>query len=94
MDSSVSSRRKEPRCQATTEATQSGSFRSVVLGFTFMPAVSFQVTDWSSLGAGFNITLGFFDYEVALNNPGPGGPDGQLSVNDRETTETWVSART
>ena len=58
--------------------------KSLILGFSLMPAVSFQITDWFALGAGFNIMLGFFDYQVALNNPSPMVPDGQLSVDDRD----------
>ena len=58
--------------------------KSLILGFSFMPAVSFQITDWFSLGAGFNIMLGVFDFDVAVNNPGPMVPDGMLSVNDTD----------
>ena len=54
-----------------------------------MPAVSFQITDWFALGAGFNIMLGIFDFKEAVNNPNPPPPlgpveDGRLALNDTD----------
>lgn len=57
---------------------------TLLLGFTLMPAVSFQITDWFSLGAGFNIMFGIFDFNEAVNNPEPMVPDGRLSVDDTD----------
>ena len=58
--------------------------KTLLLGFSFMPAVSFQITDWFSLGAGFNIMLGIFDFNEAVNNPEPMVPDGGLALNDTD----------
>jgi long-chain fatty acid transport protein len=54
-----------------------------LLGLTFMPAASFKVTDWLSVGAGLNAMYGYLDTQVAVRTLVPG--DGQLSVSD----ETW-----
>jgi long-subunit fatty acid transport protein len=47
---------------------------TALIGFTFMPAVSVQLADWVSLGAGFNMMLGLYNYELAV---------------DREYQDTW-----
>lgn len=60
---------------------------TLLFGFSLMPAVSFQITDWLSLGAGFNIMLGFYDYKVGINNrvpTAPDFPDGRLAVDDTD----------
>jgi long-chain fatty acid transport protein len=57
---------------------------TLLVGFSLMPAVSFQITDWFALGAGFNIMLGIFDFKEAVNNPGPMVPDGRLALNDTD----------
>ena len=57
---------------------------TLLLGFSLMPAVSFQITDWFALGAGFNIMIGVFDFKEAVNNPGPMVPDGRLALNDTD----------
>ncbi|MBW2381383.1 MAG: outer membrane protein transport protein [Deltaproteobacteria bacterium] len=41
-------------------------------------------SDWFALGAGFNIMLGIFDFNEAVNNPGPMVPDGRLDLNDTD----------
>ena len=58
--------------------------KTLLLGFSVMPAVSFQITDWFALGAGFNIMVGIFDFKEAVNNPGPMVPDGRLALNDTD----------
>ncbi len=58
--------------------------KNLLLGFSFMPAVSFQITDWFALGVGFNIMLGIFDFQESVNNPGPMVSDGALALNDTD----------
>jgi len=58
---------------------------SALLGMTLMPSVSFQVTDWLSVGAGLNAMYGLLDTELAVNNIGPTQPDGQMTLKDH----TW-----
>lgn len=57
--------------------------KSVLLGMTLMPAVSFKATDWLSIGAGLNAMYGYMDTEVAIRTGAPS--DGQLKLKD----ETW-----
>jgi len=54
-----------------------------LIGMTLMPAVSVQVTDWLSVGAGLNAMAGYFSTQVAVNRVT--GPDGQLQMKDN----TW-----
>ncbi len=54
-----------------------------LLGLSFMPAVSYQATDWLSIGAGLNAMYGYMSAETAVRTGGAG--DGQLELND----ETW-----
>jgi long-chain fatty acid transport protein len=54
-----------------------------LLGLSFMPAVSYKVTDWLSVGAGLNAMYGYLDTQIAVRTLVPG--DGQMSVSD----ETW-----
>lgn len=56
---------------------------SALLGMTITPSVSYEVTDWFSIGAGLNAMYGYLDTDIAVNNGL--GPDGQMSLNDR----TW-----
>ena len=42
--------------------------KSALLGMSIMPSVSFQATDWLSIGAGLNAMYGFLDTEMAVNN--------------------------
>ena len=53
---------------------------SALLGMSLMPSVSFQATDWLSIGAGLNAMYGYLDTEMAVNNVI--GPDGQMSSKD------------
>ncbi|HWI59147.1 MAG TPA: outer membrane protein transport protein, partial [Bacillota bacterium] len=55
---------------------------SALLGMSLMPAVSFKVTDWLSIGGGPNIMYGYLKDQVAVNNLTPGLADGQLEVKD------------
>jgi len=57
--------------------------KSAILGMSLMPSVSYEVTDWLSLGAGLNAMYGYLDSEIAVNNVV--GPDGQMTLND----STW-----
>jgi len=56
---------------------------SALIGMTLIPSVSFQVTDWLSIGAGLNAMYGFLDTELAVNNVTVA--DGQMSLKDH----TW-----
>ena len=57
--------------------------KSAILGMSLMPSVSYEVTDWLSVGAGLNAMYGYLDSEIAVNNVI--GPDGQMTLND----STW-----
>ncbi len=57
--------------------------KSALLGMSLMPSVSFQATDWLSVGAGLNAMYGYLDSEIAVNNGV--GPDGRMTLNDT----TW-----
>jgi long-chain fatty acid transport protein len=54
------------------------------IGITLMPAVSYRVTDWLSIGVGLNATYATYKQTSALNNLAT-GIDGQLKVED----DTW-----
>jgi long-chain fatty acid transport protein len=53
---------------------------STLLGFTFMPAVSYRITKWLSVGAGLNATYSKLKEKVAVRNFDR--PDGQITVED------------
>ena len=57
---------------------------SMMIGMTFMPAVSYRVTKWLSLGAGVNIMYGILKNEVAVNNAGDSRPDGRITLDDKK----------
>jgi long-chain fatty acid transport protein len=59
--------------------------KGTLLGVSIMPGASVQVNDWLSVGAGLNAMYGYFDTEVAINNPEPAVGDGQLKLKD----STW-----
>ncbi len=44
------------------------------------PVLAWKVNDWLSLGAGVSAIYASFDSEVAVNNPAPGAPDGQMEL--------------
>jgi long-chain fatty acid transport protein len=56
---------------------------SALLGMTIMPSISYEVTDWLSIGAGLNAMYGYLKTDIAVNNGI--GTDGQMSLKDR----TW-----
>lgn len=55
---------------------------ATILGMSLMPAASFKVNDWLSIGGGLNAMYGYLDTQVALNTLGPN--DGQLTLKDEE----------
>ena len=60
---------------------------SALLGMSITPSVSFQATDWLSIGAGLNAMYGYLDTEMAVNNVdllNPSFPDGKMSLKDRD----------
>lgn len=54
-----------------------------LVGYTFMPAVSYRITNWLSLGAGLNAMYGMFKQTAAVANLAA-GTDGQLKVEDNQ----------
>jgi len=58
---------------------------STLVGVTLMPSVSYQATDWLSIGVGMNAMLGYLKNQVAINNIAPSYGDGQMEVKDT----TW-----
>lgn len=59
-----------------------------LIGMTLMPSVSFEATDWLSIGAGLNAMYGVLNTELAVNNDPfrtNGLPDGQMTLKDH----TW-----
>ncbi len=57
--------------------------KAALLGMSLTPSVSYEVTDWLSIGAGLNAMYGYFDTDIGVNNGV--GPDGQMSLKD----STW-----
>ncbi len=57
--------------------------KGAMLGVSLMPAASFKVTDWLSIGAGLNAMYGYMSGDVAVRTGALG--DGQMSLND----STW-----
>jgi len=58
---------------------------STLVGVSLMPSVSYQATDWLSIGVGMNAMLGYLKNQVAINNIAPSYGDGQMEVKDT----TW-----
>ena len=62
---------------------------SALLGMSLTPSLSFQATDWLSIGAGLNAMYGYLNTRIAVNNrdpllpSAPPVPDGQMSLEDR-----------
>ena len=52
-----------------------------LIGYTLMPAVSYRLTDWLSVGAGLNATYATYKQTSALRNLAT-SVDGQLKVED------------
>jgi long-chain fatty acid transport protein len=57
--------------------------KGTLLGLSLMPAASFKVNDWLSIGGGLNAMYGYLDGQIAVNNVI--GPDGQMKIKD----STW-----
>ncbi len=57
---------------------------SALAGITLMPAASYQVNEWLSLGGGLNAMLGILRQEAAVASL-TGGPDGSFRIED----EAW-----
>jgi long-chain fatty acid transport protein len=56
--------------------------KGTLLGLTLMPAASFKVTDWLSIGGGLNAMYGYLSGQVAV--PRPLQPDGQMKINNHQ----------
>jgi long-chain fatty acid transport protein len=55
---------------------------STLAGISFMPAASYRVNEWLSVGGGLDIMVGILKYVTAINQ-GPLGPgDGELKLQD------------
>lgn len=62
--------------------------KSALLGISLLPSVSFQATEWLSIGAGLNAMYGFLGTDVAINNSPlelRDTPDGVMELKD----STW-----
>ena len=53
-----------------------------LVGYTFMPAVSYRITDWISVGAGLNATYSQLYMQTGIRNLD--GPDGLITIRDNE----------
>ena len=56
--------------------------KGAVVGMSLVPSVSYQLTDWLSIGAGANAMYGLLGSEMAINNLGL--PDGQMKLQDED----------
>ena len=54
--------------------------KGTLLGMSLMPAASFKVNDWLTIGGGLNAMFGYLDAQTAVNNVI--GPDGQMKIKD------------
>jgi long-chain fatty acid transport protein len=54
---------------------------ATILGNSILPSVAYRITKWLSVGAGFNVMIGYLKEKVAINNLLPRLPDGQLRIN-------------
>jgi len=55
--------------------------QSVLVGVSFVPAASYRVNEWLSIGGGLNIMVAELKYVTAINNAARIG-DGQLRIQD------------
>jgi long-chain fatty acid transport protein len=55
--------------------------KGTLLGMSLMPAASFKVNDWLSIGGGLNAMFGYLDGQVAVNNLI--GSDGQMKIKNQ-----------
>ena len=58
---------------------------ATLIGLSLLPSIAYRVSESLSLGASLNIMYGYFNDQVAINNPLPGDPDGKLELDD----STW-----
>ena len=51
------------------------------VGNSVLPTIAYRINKWLSVGAGFNVMIGYLKEKVAINNLQPSLPDGQLRFN-------------
>jgi len=51
------------------------------VGNSVLPTIAYRINKWLSVGAGFNVMIGYLKEKVAINNLLPRLPDGQLRLN-------------
>jgi len=56
--------------------------KTILQGFSFVPAVSYKVTEKLSVGLGVNVMFGIFDQKAAVNNTIDSLSDGNLKLRD------------
>jgi long-chain fatty acid transport protein len=54
---------------------------ATIVGNSILPSIAYRINRWLSVGAGFNVMIGYLKEKVAINNLAPGLPDGQLRLN-------------
>ena len=54
---------------------------ATILGNSILPSVAYRINKWLSVGAGFNVMIGYLKEKVGINNLDPRLPDGQLRIN-------------
>src|SRR5215469_6307372 len=54
---------------------------ATLLGNSTLPSIAYRINRWLSVGAGFNVMIGYLKEKVGINNLEPGLPDGQLRLN-------------
>ena len=57
---------------------------STLVGLSLMPAASYKVNDWLSVGGGPNVMFGYLKSKMAVNNLTPGLGDGQMKLRDNQ----------
>jgi long-chain fatty acid transport protein len=57
--------------------------KGTLLGMSLMPAASFKVNDWLSIGGGLNAMYGYLSGQVAVNTPVVPG-DGQMNIENHQ----------
>jgi long-chain fatty acid transport protein len=54
---------------------------ATLVGNSTLPTIAYRINKWLSVGAGFNVMVGYLKEKVAINNLAPSLPDGQLRFN-------------
>jgi long-chain fatty acid transport protein len=54
---------------------------ATIVGNSILPTIAYRINRWLSVGAGFNVMIGYLKEKVAINNVLPRLPDGQLKFN-------------